>query len=123
MNTARGRRTDDLTFVAQFLAGVMLAWGFGYWWQGTTTPIVVAAAAALLVNGVAWRRRGRVRGVWLTALGLCSFLSKIDLDLSSGALGNLRLPAIVGGSLVALGYGIVVEQRERFRAAFSLSGR
>lgn len=123
VNLARRTRSDDLIFIAQFFAGAMLAWGVAYLWLATTLPLIVAATVALLVNVIAWRRRGRVRGVWLTALGLFSVLSKVDVDLSTVALGDLRFAVIVGGSLVALAYGIFIEQRERFRAVFSLSGR
>jgi hypothetical protein len=123
MPTAHRRRTDDLISIAQFISGGMLAWGFGYWWEGNPTPAIVAVAVVLLVSVVGWRRRGRNRGLWLTALGLFGLLSKIDPDLSSRALGDFRLLVIVGGSLVALTYGIFIEERERFRAAFSLSSR
>ena len=108
------RRRDDLLSVAQFSVGVGLAAGFGYLWTGTSWPVIGAALLALLVEVVSWRLRGSLRGTWLIVLGLCSALSKIDADLSARALGILRLPVIVGGSLIALAYGALVEERARF---------
>ncbi len=108
------RRREDLLSVAQFSVGVGLAVGFGYLWSGTSWPVIGAALLALVVEVVSWRLRASLRGTWLIVLGLCSTLSKIDPDLSAGALGMLRLPVIVGGSLIALAYGALVEERARF---------
>src|SRR6266850_815942 len=108
------RRQEDLLSVAQFSVGVGLAAGFGYLWSGTSWPAIAAALLALVVEVVSWRLRGSLRGTWLIGLGLCSTLSKIDADLSASALGILRLPVIVGGSLIALVYGALVEERARF---------
>ena len=103
-----------MTSITGISVGVGLAAGFGYFWTGTSWPVIGAALLALVVEVVSWRLRGSLRGTWLIVLGLCSALSKIDPELSASALGMLRLPVIVGGSLVALAYGALVEERARF---------
>jgi len=82
---------------------------------GASWPLIGAAFLALVVEIIAsWRLRGSFRGTWLMVLRLCSALSKIDPELSASALGMLRLPVIVGGSLIAIAYAVLVEERARF---------
>jgi len=114
----RMRRSEQVLLLAQFISGGSLAWGLAYWWLGSLEPLAVAVVLTLVVHVNSWRVRGAVRGVWLTVLGLCGFLSKVDADLAARTLGDLRVPVVVGGSLLALAYGVLVEERERFKAAF-----
>lgn len=111
----RMRRSDQALLLAQFAAGVALAWGLAELWLGSSGPLIGAVVLTIAVHVLAWRRRGAIRGIWLTALGLCAVLSRVDPDLSSRNLGDLRLPVIVGGSLAALAYGVFVEERARFK--------
>jgi len=99
---------------AQFSVGVGLGAGFGYLWSGTSWPVIGATFLALVVEITSWRLRGNFRGTWLMVLGLCSTLSKVDADVSASALGMLRLPVIVGGSLISIAYAALLEERSRF---------
>src|SRR5260370_41877136 len=99
------RRREAVLTLAQFSAGAGLAAGLGCLWSGPSWPVIAAALLVVVVEVVSLRLRGNARGIWLMVLGLCSALSKIDPDLSASALGMLRLPVIVGGSLIALAYG------------------
>lgn len=105
--------------LAQFVSGAMLAWGLGYWWLGEAVPGVVTIAVTLVVHVASWRAK-RLRGTWATALGFFATLSKVDPTLAATSMGGLHLPIIIGGSLLTLGYGILVEERQRFAAIVSL---
>ncbi len=113
--TERLGKREQLLLVVQFLAGAVLAWGLAEFWLGESVPLVVAGAVTLIANWVAWRMRGQVRGVWLTAFAFCGLLSKIDTGLSERALGGFRLLVIVGGPLAALAYGFLIEQPQHLR--------
>lgn len=101
--------------LAQFFSGGMLAWGLGYWWLGQAGPALIAIAVTLAVHVASWRVK-RLRGTWATALGFFATFSKIDSALAASSMGDLRLPIIVVGSLLALGYGVLIEERQRFAA-------
>lgn len=105
--------------LAQFVSGAMLAWGLGYWWLGEATPGLIAITVTLAVHVVNWRVK-RFRGIWATALAFFATLSKIDSALAASSIGDLRLPIIIVGSLLALGYGALVEERQHFAALISL---
>jgi hypothetical protein len=110
----RVRRRQAVLSSAQFSVGVGLGAGFGYLWSGTSWPVIGATFLALVVEITSWRLRGNFRGTWLMVLGLCSTLSKVDADVSASALGMLRLPVIVGGSLISIAYAALLEERSRF---------
>jgi len=117
MNASGNARPPSFALIriAQFLVGVMLAWAIAYAWLGNDAPLIAVGVITLAVHGMSWRVRGQIRGAWLTALGLCGALSRVDPVLTTSALGDLRLPVIVGGSLVAIIYGLSVEEPERLR--------
>jgi hypothetical protein len=104
--------------LAQFSVGLLLAWGVGYAWLGNDGPLIAAGVVTLVIHAISWRLRGEIRGVWVTVLGLCGALSKIDPELSAQVMGERRLPVIIGGSALAILYGLLVEEPDSLRNLF-----
>jgi len=71
------------------------------------TPIV---AAMLVTDGL---RRGAMPGLWLVALGFFASVSRLSVTETEAALGALRIPMIVGGSLLAIALGSVIDAEFR----------
>jgi hypothetical protein len=108
------RGTRRWILLTQFGAGIALAVGLAYLWLGTAWPLTAATAITVVVHAVSWRASGEVRGLWATMLGFCAALSKVDASLADAALGVLRLPIALGGSILAVAYAALFEEHARF---------
>jgi acyl-CoA synthetase (NDP forming) len=92
----------------------MLGAMLGYELEGSPSGVAATLTVACLLVADALRRGG-LSGLWLVALGFCATLSRLNLMQTETALGVLRGPVIVGGSLLAVAFGYVVDPE--FRAA------
>jgi hypothetical protein len=93
----------------------MLGAMLGYELEGSPSGVAATLTVACLLVADALRRGG-LSGLWLVALGFCATLSRLNLMQTERALGVLRGgPLIVGGSLLAIAFGYIVDPE--FRAA------
>jgi acyl-CoA synthetase (NDP forming) len=90
----------------------MLAATLGYELEGLPAGVVATLTVAGLLVADALRRGG-LPGLWLVALGFCAALSRLNVTQTETALGVLRGPLIVGGSLLAFAFGYIVDPEFR----------
>lgn len=105
-------RPHHLSRIELLLAGITLSATFGYALSGSVYGVAATliVAALLVTDGL---RRGAMPGLWLVALGFFASGSRLSVTETEAALGALRIPMIVGGSLLAIAVGFVVDAEFR----------
>jgi hypothetical protein len=105
-------RPWTLSRIELFIIGVILSATLGYAVGGSDYGVVATVIIAGLLAADALRRGG-APGLWLVALAFCASVSRLSVTEIDAALGGLRVPLIVGGSLAAIAIGFVIDPEFR----------
>jgi len=92
----------------------MLSATLGYALERSSSAVALTLAVAVLLVADALRRGG-IPGLWLVVLAFCGAVSRLNVTQTETTFGALRVPLIVGGSLLAIAFGYAVDPE--FRAA------
>jgi len=101
-----------LSRIEVFSGGVALGAALGYALEGSSIGAFAAVivAAGLVADAI---RRGGAPGLWLLALGFCATVSRLNATEANPALGALRLPVSILGSLLAIALGVIIDREFR----------
>jgi len=101
-----------LSRIELFIGGITLSATLGNALSGSVSGAAATLSVTALLVADALRRGG-LPGLWLVAFGFCAFVSRLSVTETEAALGALRIPLIVGGSLLAIAVGYLYDRELR----------